>query len=160
MHFLISLSPFFTAVKRGINQIVHISNDTDKSSVKVRKMEQFFTSQSSHWRYVVLDRQEIVKVNNLFHTPFNHRYCKICHFTVHFMLPTLISISSGHAIVSFVLDSIKRINIINKRMKKDLASVLIEKKIFLVKDSFCQSNVNFSKPFGVSWMGRDYFVAK
>lgn len=66
------------------------------------------------------------------------------------MLPTLISISSGHAIVSFVLDSIKRINIINKRMKKDLASVLLEKKIFLVKDSFCQSNVNFSKPFGVS----------
>lgn len=74
---------------------------------------QYFSSQFSHWRYVVLVSQEIVKVNNIFNTPFSHRYCKICHLKVSFIIPTraLISIPSGHAVVSLVLfDSIKSIN--------------------------------------------------
>lgn len=49
---------------------------------------QYFSSQFSHWRYVVLVSQEIVKVNNIFNTPFSHRYCKICHLKVSFIIPT------------------------------------------------------------------------
>ena len=157
-----------------------MSNDTDKNLMRgcwKRRNPQFkwekwitvlfnsFSIQSSRWRYVVLVSQEIVKVNNIFKTLFNHRYRKICHFTVSFIIPTLISISNGHAVVSLVLSGfIKSIN--KQTNEKGFYEARIwpvsylKRKFFWLRDEFCQSNVNFSEPFGISWMGRDYSVAK